>query len=90
MKEKIIALVFGLLTLILEVLISIKNPTVESITAAVFALVIVVCVIVSIRRTVTLVDDAPANGRYNGLKLANEIKPFIKEKDGKITIRIEK
>lgn len=53
MIEKITALIFGLLALVLEVLISIKHPTIESIVAAVFALVIVVCVIVSLKRTAT-------------------------------------
>ena len=90
--EKITALVFGLLALVLEVLISIKNPTVESIVAAAFALVIVICCIASLCKVKTLVEDAPKGGRLTdkGLKLANEIAPYIKEKDGKIYLKIEK
>lgn len=86
MKEKIIALVFGLLALALEVLVSIKTPTVESIVAAVFAAVIVVCLIVSLCRVKTLTDEAPKGKRPvdRALKLANEIAPYIKEKDGKV------
>lgn len=94
--EKITALVFGLLALVLEVLISIKNPTVESIVAAVFAAVIVIAVVVLIikdkKRIITLTEELPKGDRPvdRALKLANEIAPYIKEKDGKITIKIVK
>lgn len=90
--EKITALVFGILALILEVFLSIKNPTVESIVAAAFALVIVICCIVSLCRVKTLVEDAPKGNRPvdRALKLANEIAPYVKEKDGKVTVKIVK
>lgn len=94
MKSKIIALVFGLLALVLEVLISIKNPTVESIVAAAFALVIVISMIVLLckEKVVELTEDKPAGSRLTdkGLKFANEIAPYIKEKNGKLYLKVIK
>lgn len=44
MRDKFIALIFGLLALGLELGISVKRPSVESITATAFALVIVIAI----------------------------------------------
>lgn len=90
--EKITALIFGILALVLEVFLSIKNPTVESIVAAAFAAMIVVCAIVSLCKVKTLVKDAPKSNRPvdKAHKLANEIAPYIKEKNGKISIKVIK
>lgn len=90
--EKITALIFGLLALVLEGLISIKNPTVESIVAAAFALIIVICCIVALCKVKTLVEGKPAGSRLTdkGLKFANEIAPYIKEKNGKLYLKIVK
>lgn len=94
MIEKITAFVFGLLALALEVWQSLVNPTVESIVAAVFAAVIVICTAISIFRKeyITLSESLPKDNRANSkvLKLANEIAPYIKEKDGRITLKIKK
>jgi hypothetical protein len=94
MIEKITAFVFGLLALVLEVLVSIANPTVESIVAAVFAAVIVIATGISIFRKeyITLSESLPKDNRANSkvLKLSNEIAPYIKEKDGRITLKIKK
>lgn len=96
MVEKFIALVFGVVSLIIEALISMSTPSVESITAAVFALAIVVLMVLMIRKerkNVVVIEDNESKGKRdidNALKLANEIKPFIKKKDGRISIKILK
>lgn len=96
MLEKITALVFGILALVLEVFLSVKNPTVESIVAAAFAAVIVIAVVVLIikdkKNIITLTEGLP-NGKRpvdKALKLANEIAPYVKEKNGKVTLKIVK
>lgn len=88
--KRTIALIFAFLALALELCISIKSPSVESITACVFSAVIIIALLCI--RTVTITDDAPKGTRPNdkALKLANEIAPHIKEKDGKISLRILK
>ena len=94
MVEKITALVFGLLALVLEVLVSITNPTVESIVAAVFALVIVITSGISVFKKdyITLVENLPKDKRPNskGMMFINELVPYIKEKEGKIYLKIVK
>ena len=92
MIEKITAFVFGLAALALEVWQSLVNPSVESIVAACFAAVIVIATGISIFRKeyITLSESLPKDNRANSkvLKLANEIAPYIKEKDGRITLKI--
>lgn len=94
MVEKITALIFGLLALALEVWQSIVNPTVESIVAAAFAAIIVISMIVLLKRekVITLIEDLPRDNRPNsrGMKFVNEIVPHIKEKDGKLILKILK
>ena len=88
--KRTIALIFAFLSLALELFISIKSPSVESITACVFSAVIIIALFCI--RTVTLTDVSPKGARPNDrvLKLANEIAPYVKEKDGKISLRILK
>lgn len=89
-------MVFGVLALVLEVLLSVKAPTVESMVTVAFALVAVISVIVLIvrgRRNMVEVSDVEAKGKRdidNALKLANEIKPYIRKKDGMIFLKIMK
>lgn len=92
--EKITALIFGLLGLVLEVWLTLTKPSVESIVAAVFCLIIVITMIALIikdkKRIVTLVEGLPKGNRPvdKGMKFVNEIAPYIKEKDGKIFLKI--
>lgn len=97
MKEKIIAFVFGLLAFVIELAISVRNPSVGSVVAAVFALVIVIDMLILIRKEnseksrIVFIEDQESKGKRdidNALKLANEIKPYIRKKDGRIYLRI--
>lgn len=92
MVEKITALIFATLAFVLELLISIKAPSIESIVAAAFAVVIIVCVAVSLRRRVVITEDAPKGKRPLDavLKLSDGIAPYVKNKGGKVRITIEK
>ena len=49
MTDKIIGLVFAVIALVLEIASSIKNPTVESITASIFAVLLVLTIFKLIR-----------------------------------------
>lgn len=95
--EKIIALIFGAVALALSIASTVHHATVESITAVAFAAAIVVTMVVLIIRdrkhTVTLTEDAPVKGKRGidkVMKLSNELAPFVKEKDGKISITVKK
>lgn len=94
MVEKITALVFSALLLILSIIGTVHTPSVDNIVAIVFSAIAVIAICITIfRKDYVLVEDEEAKGKRdidNALKLANEIKPYIRKANGKITIKIKK
>lgn len=93
MVEKITALVFSILLLILSILLTIHESAVENIVAIVFSAIAVICNIIAIIRSprvVELCEDEPNGKRAidNVLKLSNELAPYVERKGGKIKITI--
>lgn len=94
MAEKITALVFSVLLLILAIIWTVINPSIDNIVAIVFSAIAVVAICITIfRKDYIVVEDEEARGQRdidNALKLANEIKPYIHKENGKISIKIKK
>ncbi len=94
MVQKITALVFSILLLILSIIGTVQNPSIDNIVAIVFSAIAVVSIaIVTFKKDYIVVSDEEAKGNRdvdNALKLANEIKPYIKKENGKIILKIKK
>lgn len=95
MVEKITALVFSALLLILSIIGTVNEPSIDNIVAIVFSAIAVIAICITIFRdkTVTIISDPPKGNRPvdRSMKLANEIAPYIKvREDGNIEITVKK
>lgn len=94
MIEKIVALVFSIALLVITILWNLDAPTVENLSAVACSAIAVIALVVSlIRKDYIVVSDAASKGGRtidDALKISNEIKNYIRKKNGRIYLRIKK